>query len=59
MTTVCISDPVHWHERISWLKANSEEFSDSTNWAAWQVGMDDIYVEVDSFSAMMYYLRWK
>jgi hypothetical protein len=60
MTTIVrITDPINWYQRFDWLQQNSTVFGDYTNWGAWQVGLDDIYVQVDDVSATMYYLGWK
>jgi hypothetical protein len=60
MTTIVrITDPINWYQRFDWLQQNSTVFGDYTNWSAWQVGLDDIYVQVDDVSATMYYLGWK
>jgi hypothetical protein len=58
MTTITISDPITWWERCKWLQAHDKNYVDATCWAAWQIGMDDIYISVDSEVATLYYLTW-
>jgi hypothetical protein len=58
MTTITINDPITWWERRNWLYARDQQCVDTTNWQAWQVGIDDIFISVDSEVATLYYLTW-
>jgi len=35
-----------------------KNYIDKTEWAAWQIGFDDIYYLVDDEIATLYYLTW-
>lgn len=58
LTAVRITDPINWFDRCTWLHANCSECHDRTNWAAWQIGLDDIIFLVPVRDAVEYYLRW-
>lgn len=53
-----ITCPITWWERCQWLKHNSKEYTDHTNWWAWSIGLEDVYIDVDEQTATYYYLKW-
>lgn len=55
---ITISCPITWHSRVTWIEKNCYGAVDRTCWAAWQIGYDDIYYEVNDCDAMFYYLIW-
>ena len=59
MTKIIINCPVTWYERYKWLQGADRNYVDSTYWAAWQIGVDDIYITVEDEVATLYYLIWK
>ena len=56
--TIRITDPIAWWQRIKWIQLNCSEYQDQTNWAAWQIGLEDIVILVPKRDAVEYYLRW-
>lgn len=58
MTTVSIICPVSWWEQTEWIRNNCSEYQDLTNWAAWQIGLDDIYFNLCDEDAIMFVLKW-
>ena len=58
MTKVKITCPITWWERCKWLQEHDTKYVDTTHWAAWQIGIDDIYISVDDEVATLYYLVW-
>lgn len=59
MTRVSISCPITWHEQTTWIKEHCEAWQDDTNWAAWQIGLDDIYFWIPERDATFFILRWR
>ena len=58
MTRITISCPITWWERCKWLQERDKNYIDTTAWAAWQIGCDDIYISVEDEVATLYYLTW-
>lgn len=58
MTKVSISCPVTWHEQCKWIEENCIIYNDVTEWAAWQIGLDDIYYYLTEQDATIFYLMW-
>jgi len=58
MTRVTIKCPITWYNRCDWIKDNCKNYKDDTNWAAWQIGLDDIHFWVEDRDATLYYLMW-
>ena len=58
-TLVKISDPIFWHDRITWIYNNCSKWEDATNWAGWQIGLSDIEIYMSERDAVYYYLRWE
>ena len=56
---VTITDPITWWERCKWLQERDENYVDTTYWAAWSCGMDDIFISVEDEIATLYYLTWQ
>jgi hypothetical protein len=55
---VRINDPILWWERCQWIMENCQEWHDRTQWAAFQIGLEDILIEVSEQDAVLYYLTW-
>ena len=58
MIKVRISDPITWHEQCTWIENNCKNYTDATVWAAWNIGIDDIYYYLTEKDATMFFLRW-
>lgn len=58
LVTVTITCPTTWWERCDWIEKNCKNPQDTTSWAAWQIGQDDIRFIVSKRDAIMYYLHW-
>jgi hypothetical protein len=58
MIKVKISCPITWSEQCKWIWDNCIEWKDTTNWAAWQIGLDDIYFYIPERDATMFFLKW-
>jgi hypothetical protein len=58
MIKVRISDPIIWWEQCKWIETHCKDYRDSTNWAAWQIGHEDIYYYLTEKDATMFFLRW-
>ena len=56
---IIINCPITWWERCKWLQGADINYADSTYWAAWQIGVDDIYITVEDEVATLYHLIWK
>ena len=54
-----INCPITWWERCNWLQTRDENYVDTTYWAAWQIGLDDIFISVEDEVATLYYLTWQ
>jgi hypothetical protein len=59
MTKVIITCPITWWHRCKWLQARDENYIDTTSWAAWSIGYDNIYYSVEDEVATLYYLTWQ
>lgn len=58
MTRVRINCPITWHEQCDWISKHCKNWVDRTEWAAWQIGYDDIYFELEDKDAMIFILKW-
>ena len=58
MTTITISCPITWYTQCEWIYANCTNPVDKTCWAAWQIGYDNIYFELEDKDATMFLLKW-
>ena len=58
MTRVRISCPTTWWKQCNWIEKNCKNYVDKTEWAAWQIGYDDIYYEVEDRDAVWFNLKW-
>lgn len=58
MTTITINCPTTWYLRCEWIDKNCIGRVDATIWGMWQIGLDDIFYEVDDYDAVLYYLIW-
>jgi hypothetical protein len=56
--TVTISCPTTWYIQCDWIRENCRHWSDLTEWALWQIGMDDIYFQLSDEDAIIFLLRW-
>ena len=55
---ILITDPIQWWERCKWIETHCSQWQDHTNWAAWQIGQDDILFYVPEKDAVLYHLHW-
>jgi len=58
MTSVRINCPITWYMQCDWIYKNCKHWVDNTQWAAWQIGHDDIYFELEDKDAVWFTLRW-
>ena len=58
MIRVKISCPLTWMYQCDWIRNNCHDYKDDTNWAAWQIGLDDIYFYLPEQDATLFFLRW-
>ena len=58
MTRITISCPITWWQRCDWIEKNCQDWKCATEWAAWQIGYDDIYYWLRDEDAIMFALRW-
>jgi hypothetical protein len=58
MIKVRISCPISWHEQCKWIEDHCKDYKDATEWAAWQIGIDDIYYYLRDKDATLFFLRW-
>ena len=59
MTRVKITDPIYWHDQCDWIMQNCTDYKDDTNWAAWQIGIDDIFFFIPDEDAVVFNLLFK
>ena len=58
MTSITISCPITWWKQCEWIEKNCKNPVDKTCWAAWQIGYDDIYFELEDRDAFWFNLNW-
>lgn len=58
MTRITISCPITWYLQCDWIRNNCKNWKDDTCWAAWQIGYDDIYFDLEEADAIEFLLRW-
>lgn len=58
MILVTITCPITWYKQIDWIKLNCKNYLDHTNWAAWQIGLDDIHFYLEDKDATWFKLIW-
>lgn len=58
LTKIKITDRIGWFEKLKWIHENFEDPQDNTNWAGWQLGLNDIEFIVREKDAIIYYLKW-
>lgn len=58
MTKIRINCPITWYDQCDWIRDNCKDWIDETCWAAWQIGIDDIYFNLQDEDAVWFMLRW-
>lgn len=58
MIKIKITSPTKWHEQCMWIESNCKNWIDETEWAAWQVGISDIYFWLEEEDAILFRLVW-
>ena len=59
MTTIKITCPITWFEQCKWIYKNCKNYQDNTNWGMWNIGLDDVYFELEDYDAIRFILIWK
>lgn len=57
LVLIKINDRVDWQTKIEWAKKLSS-YDDATDWAAWSIGLDDIYFYLNEEDATIYLLKY-
>lgn len=57
-TRIVITCPINWWQQIQWIYKNCENVTDSTNWQMWQIGLQDVYFDLQEEDAIMFRLIW-
>lgn len=58
LAEIIITCPITWFDQIKWLEENCQILDDYTNWAAWNIGIEDIRFLVSEKDATLFYLTW-
>jgi len=58
MTRITINCPITWYIQCDWIRDNCKNWVDRTDWAAWQIGFDDIYFDLKEYDAVWFTLVW-
>lgn len=58
MIRIRITCPRTWYKQCDWIQDNCKNWKDDTSWAAWQIGLDDIYFWLEDRDAVLFALRW-
>ncbi len=58
MNTVKIDCPITWYDQVEWIRKNCINWIDETNWAGWQIGINDIYFQLTDKDAIIFLLVW-
>lgn len=56
--TITISCPTTWYIQCDWIRENCRHWCDCTEWALWQIGLDDIRFQLSDEDATIFLLRW-
>lgn len=53
-----ITDRIHYHGRMAWLKEHDGIVRDNTIWGMWMLGHGDINLTVKADIALLYKMKW-
>lgn len=53
-----ISCPTTWYDRCQWIYHNCADYQDITNWAAWQIGLEEIKFYLTDQDLVAFTIVW-